>query len=153
MQTTHDGLPAAKRCVLCCALLPSSSLWLTTRTLCWGYLLTMWCKKLLRSFIDRSEIQVSSVMISQPGQASEGCMAGRWGRSEQPELTVDVRTLTALCTHRVWGRRGGGRWYTGRCALRKGESKVILRDVTSEQRTLLRLNSAVRCTPAVCSQV
>lgn len=139
--------------VLCCALFLSSSLWLTTRMLCWGYLLTMWCKKLLRSFMDRSEIQVSSVMISQPGQALDGCMAGRWGRSEQPELTVDVRTLTARCTPRVWGRRGGGRWDTGRCALWNGESKVTLQDVTSEQRTLLRLNSAVCCTPAVCSQV
>lgn len=47
------------------------------------------------SFIDRSGIQVSSMMISQPEQTLDGCKAGRWGWSE-PELVVGIRTLTAL---------------------------------------------------------
>lgn len=40
------------------------------------------------SFLDKSGIQVSSMMISQPGQALDACMAGRWGQSEQPELVM-----------------------------------------------------------------
>lgn len=41
----------------------------------------------------------------------------------------------------------------GRSALGKGDIKVILQDVSSEQGTLPGLNSAVCSTPAVCSQV
>ena len=137
--------------VLCCALLLSSALWLMTSMLYWGYLLRIWCKKLVRYFID-----LRSRSLSWWFHSLDRCWMGAWqeggGWSAQPGLTAEVRTLTALCMRWVWGR-GGERWHRGRCALWKEESKVIPQYVTSEQRTPLRLGSALCRAPAVCSWV